>query len=286
MQTYCRGDASAILDEIGRIGLDKCANQLAKEYQLSNDFIINLGHLLDINTLSGMMPMSVEAYRKYISRINWKGVMDHIKYDEIGIDFLLENISEVTPDILYHMGDAEYKSCDVLSTFINHFMGNEMMTEEHWFIVSGYDYINSVFMRRYEQYLNWRKISENNTNIPTDLLIAHAGILDWRNIWHEYKFSESELEKIIDAMTGALAYFDWCSISSDQDLTEAFMDKYANNINWAFIAMYQNMSYDFLIRHKSRINIGDLLKNMVTDRAIIDKFISEYTAPSEPEVSE
>jgi hypothetical protein len=89
MQTYCRRDAALILDEIGRIGIDKCMNALASEYDLSDKFLMETGHLLDIYTLSGIIPMDIAVYNKYIDRLDWVGVTNNIKLDIKGIDFAM-----------------------------------------------------------------------------------------------------------------------------------------------------------------------------------------------------
>ena len=286
METYCRGDAASILNEIGKIGLDKCAIKLAEEFTLSEEFLYRLGHLLDIRELSRMIPMSVKVYKRYIDRIDWCGVICNIELDEAGVDFLMEHIEHTTPMLFTRLGDTwccedkAYINCDMLSTLVNNYLGRELMLPEHWNMISSYHYLDSVFMRKYNQYLNWRIISDNNVHIPTDLLASHATDIDWRDIWYTYEFTCDEIDELVSVMNDKHVYIDWGTISNRQKLTEEFMDKYEDSLVWAQISLYQNMSLDFLLRHKDKINVLYLLRNINTDRHIIDEYITSIGMPN------
>ena len=276
MQTYCRHDAAAILEEIGRIGLDKCIDQIANEYKLSDKFLMEMGHLIDIFELSSKIPMDVSVYKKYANRLDWNGVTSNIELDIKGIDFLLKNIDKVTPAIFDRMSSTEFIDCNTLTFIINHFLGHNKMEKEYWEKVSKYEYIDSVFMRKYDQYLDWYVLSCKNKNIPIDLIILHATELNWRTMWFNYKFSEEDLNTIIKTLTDKVFHVDWCAISSNQTLTEKFMDVHEHELNWNMISEYQNMSYEFMYDHAHVINLLHLDRNIITDRTTIDRFLNEF----------
>lgn len=273
MQTYCRHDAALILDEIGRLKLDNCMNVIATKYKLSDRFLMEMGHLLDIYTLSGMMPMDTIVYNKYIDRLDWEGVTKHIKLDVRGIDFIITNIDKISTSILCRLGELDDLDCTTLSVIINHYLGKNAMTEEDWKTVSKYKFLDSEFLRSYEKYLDWCEVSKNNRNIPIDLILKNVDDLHWRDIWFFYKFKENELVAIINKLLERGFFIDGGAISSTQTLSEPFMDAYADILNWTNISEYQKMSYDFLNNHLDKINLFHLDKNCVTDRDIIDRFI-------------
>lgn len=273
MQTYCRHDAAVILDEIGSIGLDKCMNAIVSEYNLSNRFLMEVGHLLDMHALSDAIPMGINVYNKYIDHLNWAGVTKHIELDIKGIDFIMANVDKITNDIFDRLLEVDNLDCITLSVIINQFMGKNMMTKENWDTVSKYKFLDSVFLRSYHQYLDWCEVSKINKNIPFDLIIAYMDDIHWREIWFNYKFRIDELVTIVNKLMEKGFHVDGGLISSTQVLTEDFMNTYSKILNWTNISEYQKMSYDFLMNHLEEINLFHLDKNCVTPREVIDKFI-------------
>lgn len=276
MQTYCRDDAATILEEIGRIGIDKCVNEISNKYTLDTRFLLKLGHLIDIYTLSGKMPMDVDVYKKYKDRLDWVGVTNNIKLDVKGIDFLIANIEKVTESIFDRLGELRHTDCHTVSAIVNYFLGRNKMETAYWDKVSSYRHLDSLFLRKYDRYINWYIASTNNRHIPVDIIIVHSDKMNWRNIWFNYKFKDEEMFDIVRSLTDNMLNIDWCSISANQNLSENFMNTYADMLNWDIISEYQNMSYEFLVNHASEINLFYLSRNMITSREIINKFLFEY----------
>lgn len=273
MQTYSRHIASYILDEIGRIGLDKCFNKIAEAYPLSDRFLMEVGGLLDMYTLSSNSPMDVMVYNRYKAQLNWEGVTEHIKLDRKGVDFLAENADKVTPIIFIRMRTAEYKDCEALSTIIKYYLGNVLMKNEYWKEISTYEWLTAEFIEMYEQYLDWYLLSQNISDIPMTMILAHKNDVDWRTVWVNYKFTDKQLNKLIAMLDKSSIYIDWCLISSCQQLSESFMNQHSTRLNWAYLSEYQYMTLEFMKMHNDDIVTTQLLKNQVIPKETIDAFL-------------
>jgi len=57
-------------------------------------------------------------------------------------------------------------------------------------------------------------------------------------------------------------------------LSENFMEKFKDSLNWMYLTQYQKMSLDFLIKHNDKILVGSLEKNKEIDKDVIDKFLN------------
>lgn len=74
--------------------------------------------------------------------------------------------------------------------------------------------------------------------------------------------SEEFIERYIDKI-------DWFSVSMYQYLSEEFIDKYSDCVYWKEISQYQNISYDFIQTYWEKINFDVLFYNRKIDENII-----------------
>ena len=91
-----------------------------------------------------------------------------------------------------------------------------------------------------------RQYAMNEGNIK----VAEKGIQDY--ISYCQVLSEEFIEKHSDKL-------DWRDISWSQKLSEKFIEKHSNKIDWKEISEYQNLSEEFIKEMKSQFNT-DLLK--------------------------
>ncbi len=66
------------------------------------------------------------------------------------------------------------------------------------------------------------------------------------DIIKRYKLSESFIEKYANKV-------DWTIISEYQKLSERFIEKYAHKVHWSYISIYQDLSEGFIERNKDRL---------------------------------
>ena len=71
--------------------------------------------------------------------------------------------------------------------------------------------------------------------------------MNWEQISQQYKYlSEDFIEKYADKI-------DWSAISICQKLSEDFIDKHTNKVYWSAISIYQKLSEDFIDKHTDRV---------------------------------
>ncbi len=63
-------------------------------------------------------------------------------------------------------------------------------------------------------------------------------------------------------------------ISADQKLSEAFIDKYADRVDWYAISVYQKLSEAFIEKHTDRVNWYQISEYQELSEALIEN--NEY----------
>jgi hypothetical protein len=71
------------------------------------------------------------------------------------------------------------------------------------------------------------------------------------------KYSEKELENNINLFD----QWDWRWISSYQNLSEEFIEKYSYKVDWINISLSQKLSEEFIKKNINKINIFSLVCN-------------------------
>jgi hypothetical protein len=86
------------------------------------------------------------------------------------------------------------------------------------------------------------------------------------------EYLEKELTKeyltLIDSIEMVWRFISW----SSGLLSESFIERYQNNLNWYYIVQEQNLSFDFLIKHKNKVIKICLIKNEFINENIKNKF--------------
>ena len=104
-----------------------------------------------------------------------------------------------------------------------------MMEEEAWKDLSGSFGFTLQMLEKYQDRLDWKKVSRNSTIVWTiDILEKFKKRIVWR------EFSES---CDVDILTPEIVerfkeYFDWHELSSKGELPTFIYDKYADMIDW------------------------------------------------------
>jgi len=145
----------------------------------------------------------------------------------------------------------------------------EYFIEEHsnvinWSYVSSRQVLSEPFIERHRDKVDWDYIPIHQVlsepfierNIGR-LELGGAGIVAdsetnpgsgcWSTISGAQFLSESFIEKYSDKI-------DWPKVSKCQKLSESFITKYTDKVSWYFISGHQELSEDFLIKHQHRVN--------------------------------
>jgi hypothetical protein len=84
----------------------------------------------------------------------------------------------------------------------------------------------------------------------------------------ELKIKELKLDNLNARMI--FRFISW----SRNLLSENFMEKFKDSLNWMYLTQYQKMSLDFLIKHNDKIVVSWLEENKKINKNIKNKFIS------------
>ena len=83
-------------------------------------------------------------------------------------------------------------------------------------------------------------------------------------ICRRYKMSEDFIEQNVD-------HVDWFFILSYQDLSEKFLIKWRKKLLWHAVSRFQKMSYSFIVKNWTRINMKMLLQNSKVDHEELEE---------------
>jgi hypothetical protein len=85
------------------------------------------------------------------------------------------------------------------------------------------------------------------------------------------KYSEKELEEYIKFFSD----YDLEVISYTQNLSEEFIEKYSDKVDWYYISSRQNLSEEFIRKHINKIHISWLMNNNFISRKLKNKIKKE-----------
>ena len=89
---------------------------------------------------------------------------------------------------------------------------------------------------------------------------------DWTGISQYPELSETFIEKYADKV-------DWTLISEYQELSETFIERHADKVNWRFISEYQKLSEGFIEKHAKSVD----WHNISIRQQLSESFIENYT---------
>jgi len=99
--------------------------------------------------------------------------------------------------------------------------------------------------------------------------------------YKEFVPIKTYMEILSDSMDNVPS--DWESISQYYQLDESFLDDLAHRVDWKLVSECQNMSLDFMLKHKDKIKIEALAKNIKIPQDIKDEFLNQANLEVEEE---
>lgn len=137
-----------------------------------------------------------------------------------------------------------------------------------WEKVSKKDNLSHNFIVKYKKYINWCSII-NNKHYDEKIIAKCIDFVPINTLISSRKLSEDFIEKYIIPKN-----IFWSCISKYQILSESFMDKYKDKLNWDIMLISQAMSENFILSHIEYINWG-LLSTYKKTQLSVD-FLLKY----------
>jgi len=124
--------------------------------------------------------------------------------------------------------------------------------EFDWWQISKRGDITIKFAKRFKDKLDWEEISDQTYS--EDFLEEFKDHIIWNYIFsyssYTNKFSEAFLIRNVECYDNDEC---WSDISSNQDLTENFMEMFKDKVNWFLISVRQHLSEVFIRKHKDKV---------------------------------
>ena len=164
-----------------------------------------------------------------------------------------------------------------------------LIDQNKWNIISSYQILNQEILYKYHKKLKWKIIFEKQNlseqlirkykykvNHDLSIIIKYQNVsekflIDYNSkvghneviyLLENYKLSENYLNFIINSSKSWWDCYEFMydkenafnKISRYQILSENFIEKYKNNLNWKFITIYQKLSEKFIEKYNKNIN--------------------------------
>jgi hypothetical protein len=101
------------------------------------------------------------------------------------------------------------------------------------------------FIMKFDRYMDWNLLSEHY-DFSIDMLRIYFHRVVWSKILRKKLFSEAFLREMTISFDPAA----WEVLSRYQFLSEQFILDFSNNVDWDYVALYQNVSSKFITDHK------------------------------------
>lgn len=145
-----------------------------------------------------------------------------------------------------------------------------------WTEVSRYAHLSDKFIEEFKDKLNWEELTQHH-KFSKDMLLKYMEQIDWdRAPTYQHEIDEEVIEAVMSSPKkdqfnwhGALVITPmsetflekyavkankWEIVSYYQDLSEKFMEKFADKLNWNYISQKQHLSREFMIKHYDKLN--------------------------------
>ena len=130
----------------------------------------------------------------------------------------------------------------------------------NWQEVSLHQYFGFLFAEKYEEYLDWDRIWQNEhlywklTEAALERFLPHLTADGWRCISARQRLTEAFIRRHKDDL-------DWGSLCFHQRLREDFIEEMESYVFWEEIGCYQELSEAFILRHLPQLYAEDVLSD-------------------------
>ena len=254
------------------IPLDVWGTVLPRYQHLSEDIMYDNKYIFDWVAISQYQKLSPNFMRKMKDYVDWVVVS---KYQRLPV-----NIIEEFSDRISWLYVSEYQ--ELCEAFIEKYADKVL-----WSVICEYQDISEEFISKFAHKVDWRAVSKYRT-LSEEFIAANIDKIYINEIVHSNTLSEDLLTTILshpdcDTRTideiiihqkpstkfiedNIIPTFDenynaWTLISIWPDLTEEFIDTYADKLSWEHISRCQNLSEEFIDAHSDLVHWDEIVKH-------------------------
>ena len=121
-----------------------------------------------------------------------------------------------------------------------------------WANISAYQVLSEPFIKRFADKLDWIGIILHQI-ISEDLIETYKNKVDWVTLSYSYKLSKSFIKRFAE-------YLHWEGISGS-DLDEELIELFQSKVDWVAISWsYQELSENFLLKYRDKLDWNGVLR--------------------------
>lgn len=263
-------------DKIKCISLSDCVPYLPEE------FIRKYERYLDILYIAYNNEIPLDILEKYIP--------DSDTDDSTDVDNLISQ--PITEDILDKYRDKFYTEDGHLIVnainFSEEFIIRYAESIVGWNTVSKWENLKLDFIDKYQDYVDWHAILSVQ-NLTDSFIETHKnriiGNVQWTRALLRPSITEAYIEEYIDKFDWSMVNVSTIYNSSISHVSEKFLIKYSDKVNWYSIYSNKKLS-EVLIRQHIHINFNDCQNNWRTFMFTYWDLISQYQTLSESFIEE
>lgn len=264
-----------ILKNLGKLTPDNW-NQISFHQTLTESFIRSFEDRVDWNSISFKQTLSESFIRDYKDRVDWSSISFRQKLSE---PFIREFASRVNWSYISSLKKLS-------EPFIREFY--DMVD---WEEISQHQTLSEPFIREFIKRVHWKEISRYQ-KLSEPFIREFIKRVDWPNIAAYQKLSEDLIADADEYLRQYYSPFDlyrngsiflehfWYCVSEYQTLSESFIRKYKDKVNWSAITRHQKMSTAFINEFKDKVDWNFISKQFNLSEAFIRRFHDKLDWPS------
>lgn len=118
-------------------------------------------------------------------------------------------------------------------------------------IISNYSHWSADFLIRFQEYMLPHAVAISD-NLTDEVIEKCGTVINWRLISLHRELTEEFIDKYKDKL-------DWNSVCC-RDIDINLLDKYSSYLNWDMISMWSQLTRKFVIKHKDKLDLNMLIK--------------------------
>ena len=167
---------------------------------------------------------------------------------------LIIRYCNLTEDTLRQFADRlDWHEVSVVGKYLTKQFIEDFKDKLDWSELSQYHMFTKEQLLQYIDYIDWDRAPTFQPAIDEEVIDAVMASskkdeFNWHGALVKVKMSETFLEKY------AVKANKWEIVSYYQNLSEKFMEKFADKLNWNYISQKQHLSRKFMVKHFDKLN--------------------------------
>ncbi len=165
----------------------------------------------------------------------------------------------------------ELVSCSGIIFSLPHEFIERFLEEWHWYEISCFNKLPAKFIENFCDRLDWFELSFNSA-ITWKTIDKFPDKICWYQLFMCRKVSNQKLVRYCK-------YFkeeDWQMLAQDVDLTNKFIKKHSEKLDWDDVSHYQKLDEENISLFKEKINVEEFISNEFLEQSFKQEMCKKY----------